>query len=208
MRLMEYIVLGGGFAAAAAIQPGPLQAFLLSSVAQRGWKRTLPASFAPLISDGPIALLVLLFLNQVPTLTRIFLQAGGGILLLYLAWSSYRNWKRPLVTSNDKEGSIPQSLLQASLVNLLNPNPYLGWSLVLGPVAVNAWRVDPINAVALLSAFYGVMVLALAGTIIAFGTTRFLGERGRRGLILISAVILAFLGIYQLFAALTRLGAA
>lgn len=208
MSLMEYIVLGGGFAIASAIQPGPLQAFLLSSVAQRGWKRTLPASFAPLISDGPIALLVLLFLNQVPTLTRIFLQAGGGILLLYLAWSSFRNWKRPPVTSNNKEGSIPQSLLQASLVNLLNPNPYLGWSLVLGPAAVNAWRVDPINAVALLSSFYGVMVLALAGTIIVFGTTRFLSESGRRGLILISAVILAILGIYQLFAALTRLGAA
>lgn len=202
--MIESIFLGAGFAIAAAIQPGPLQAFLLSSVAQRGWKRTLPASFAPLISDGPIALIVLLVLNQVPTSMSIFLQAGGGILLLYLAWSSFKQWMRQSKEGNNDEGSIPQTLLQASLVNLLNPNPYLGWSLVLGPAAINAWRSNPVNAIALISSFYSVMVLALAGTIVIFGTTRFLGEKGRRALILVSAVILAILGIYQLVAAFVQ----
>jgi len=37
----------------------PLQAFLLSSVAQRGGNEPLPAALSPLLSDGPIALLVL-----------------------------------------------------------------------------------------------------------------------------------------------------
>ncbi len=175
--MIENIFLGAGFAIAAAIQPGPLQAFLLSSVAQRGWKRTLPASFAPLISDGPIALIVLLVLNQVPTSVSIFLQAGGGILLLYLAWSSFEQWRRQSEAGTNNEGSIPQTLLQASMVNLLNPNPYLGWSLVLGPAAIDAWRSDPVNAIALISSFYIVMVLALAGTIVIFGTTWFLGRR-------------------------------
>ena len=202
--MIESIFLGAGFAIAAAIQPGPLQAFLLSSVAQRGWKRTLPASFAPLISDGPIALIVLLVLNQVPTSVSIFLQAAGGFLLLYLAWSSFEQWRRQPEAGNNDAGSIPQTLLQASMVNLLNPNPYLGWSLVLGPAAINAWRADPINAVVLISSFYIVMVLALAGTIVIFGTTRFLGEKGRRVLILVSAVILAILGIYRLVAALVQ----
>lgn len=64
--MFEFILIGSGFAFAAAIQPGPLQAFLLSSVAQKGYKRTLPASLAPLLSGGPIALLVLLVLNRVP----------------------------------------------------------------------------------------------------------------------------------------------
>ena len=202
--MIENIFLGAGFAIAAAIQPGPLQAFLLSSVAQRGWKRTLPASFAPLISDGPIALIVLLVLNQVPTSVSIFLQAGGGILLLYLAWSSFKQWRRQSEAGNNDDGSIPQTLLQASMVNLINPNPYLGWSLVLGPAAINAWRSDPVNAIVLISSFYIVMVLALAGTIVIFGTTRFLGEKGRRALILVSTVILAILGIYQLVAAFVQ----
>ncbi|TET33012.1 MAG: hypothetical protein E3J69_08130 [Anaerolineales bacterium] len=202
--MIENIFLGAGFALAAAIQPGPLQMFLLSSVAQRGWKRTLPASFAPLISDGPIALIVLLVLYQVPTSVSIFLQAGGGFLLLYLAWSSFQQWRRQSKAGNNDDGSIPQTLLQASMVNLLNPNPYLGWSLVLGPAAINAWRSDPVNAIALISSFYIVMVLALAGTIVIFGTTQFLSEKGRRALILVSAIILAIIGIYQLVSAVVQ----
>lgn len=208
MGLYENVILGVGFALAAAVQPGPLQAFLLSSVSQRGWKRTLPASFAPLVSDGPIALLVLLFLSQVPASLRIGLQAGGGVLLLYLAWSSFRQWRRQPESAGEEDDSVPKTLLQATLVNLLNPNPYLGWSLVLGPAAINAWRTDPSHAVALVSSFYAVMVIALAGTILLFGTTRFLSEKARLGLVLLSAIILALLGIYQLLAALSRLGAA
>jgi hypothetical protein len=38
--MFECLLIGGGFALAAVVQPGPLQAFLLPSVAQKGWKRT------------------------------------------------------------------------------------------------------------------------------------------------------------------------
>jgi threonine/homoserine/homoserine lactone efflux protein len=83
--MIENFLIGGGFAFAAAIQPGPLQAFLLSSVTQRGWKRTMPAALSPLLSDGPIALFVLLVLNRLPDALDRFLQVAGGLLLLYLA---------------------------------------------------------------------------------------------------------------------------
>src|SRR5512143_3155512 len=91
--MFGYLLLGSSFAFAAAVQPGPLQAFLLSSVARRGWKRTLPASFAPMISDGPIAFLAIFFLNHVPEILQRALQAGGGILLLVLAWGTFRQWR-------------------------------------------------------------------------------------------------------------------
>ena len=95
-----------------------------------------------------------------------------------------------------------RTLIQAVTVNLLNPNPYLGWSLVLGPAVLKAWRENPMNSVALIITFYAIMIAVLAGTIILFGTTGFLGARGRRVLILVSAVTLALLGIYQLAASL------
>jgi threonine/homoserine/homoserine lactone efflux protein len=98
---------------------------------------------------------------------------------------------------------MKRTLIQAVTVNLLNPNPYLGWSLVLGPAVLRAWGQNPVNSVVLIITFYAVMISALAGTIFLFGTTRFLGARGRRTLILASAVALALLGIYQL---LTGLG--
>ena len=202
--MFEYFLIGGGFAFAAAIQPGPLQAFLLSSVAQRGWKRTLPAAFSPLLSDGPIALIVLLVINRLPDVLGRILQIAGGVLLLYLAWASYRQWKQPDVADPEQKGPAPRTLLQAAGINLLNPNPYLGWSLVLGPAFLSAWYQDPANAVVLIVAFYVTMVIMLAATILLFGTTSFLGPRGRHALILVSAITLALLGLFRLITGLLQ----
>jgi threonine/homoserine/homoserine lactone efflux protein len=200
--MLEYIVLGAGFAFAAGVQPGPLQAFLFSQVAEKGWKRTLPASFAPILSDGPIALLVLLILKNLPPSMARVLHAAGGLLLLYFAWGSFRTWRRQRADRPVSTASAPRTLFQAALVNILNPNPYLGWSLVLGPSTLEAWGKGPSNAVALIAAFYGTMVVTLAATIVLFGTTRGLGPRGRRAILLASVVTLALLGVYQLAVAL------
>jgi threonine/homoserine/homoserine lactone efflux protein len=200
--MLEYIVLGGGMAFAAGVQPGPLQAFLFSQVAEKGWKRTLPASFAPILSDGPIALLVLLVLKSLPHEMARVLHAAGGILLLYLAWKSFRSWRRQRQDLPSKTVSPPRTLFQAALVNILNPNPYLGWSLVLGPSAIEAWGKGPANAVALIVAFYGTMVATLAATIVIFGASGSFGPRGRRLMLFASAITLAVLGAYQIVAAL------
>ena len=196
--MLKYIALGGGLAFAAAVQPGPLQAYLLSRVAAIGWRRTLPASFAPLLSDGPIALLALLVLGRLSPVAHAVLRTAGGVLLLYLAVRAFQHWRAGEPDSHGTRGGAPRTLLEATLVNVLNPNPYLGWSLVLGPVVVAAWRESPSEGVAVVVAFYATMVMTLAAFIFAFGSTRFLGPKLRRTLLLVSALILAGLGIYQL----------
>jgi len=206
--MLEYLLIASGFAFSAAIQPGPLQAYLLSSVAARGWVRTLPACLAPLVSDGPIVVLVLLVLNRIPATASSLLRAAGGVLLLYLAWASYRQWREQADSTQVDDGSAPSTLLQAAAVNILNPNPYLAWSLVLGPALLEAWRAGPGHAVAFIVAFYATMITVLAGTIALMGTTRFLGPRGRRALVLVSAIALAVLGVYQLISGLLGIGAA
>ena len=90
----------------------------------------------------------------------------------------------------------PSSLPRAALVNVLNPNPYISWSLVLGPLLLKAWREAPANGVALLAGFYGTMVLSLAGTIVLFAAARNLGPRVTRALIGLSSVALACFGCY------------
>jgi threonine/homoserine/homoserine lactone efflux protein len=203
--MLEYIFIGFGFAFAAAVQPGPFQAFLLSSVAQRGWKRTLPAALAPIVSDGPIAFLILFVINRVPETMAHMLQAAGGLLLLYLGWGGYKTWRNDEINSDVKQEDQPSTLLQAVAVNLLNPNPYLGWSLVLGPAAISAWMETPMYAVVLVAAFYATLILGNAAIIVLLGTTKILGSRARRSLVLISAVTLAVLGVYQLAASLSNL---
>lgn len=192
--MLPYLILGSGYAFAAGIQPGPLQAFLLSRVTSVGWRRTLPASLAPLVSDGPIALLGLLFVAQLPPLASSVLQAAGGLLLVYLGFRAYRQWRdpEPLVQAD----TTPRTILQAALVNLLNPNPYLAWALVLGPAVKAAMAEQTAYAVALLLAFYVTLILTLAGFILAAGTARYLDSRAQQVLQGISALLLAGLGVY------------
>ena len=158
--MTEYLIIASSLAFTSAIQPGPLQAYLLSAVAKKGWQRTLPACLAPLLSDGPIVLLVLLVLNRVPASATRLLQAAGGVLLLYLAWASYRQWRKQAGGTQADDGSTPSTLLQAAAVNILNPNPYLAWSLVLGPMLLEAWHQGPGNAVAFVVAFYITMAVS------------------------------------------------
>ena len=202
--MLEYLMLGLGFGFAASVQPGPLQAFLLARAASQGWARTLPAALAPLLTDGPIALLVLLVVGRVSAGAQLYLRAAGGCLLLFLAWRAFRDWRRSAIPGQLAPGSGALTLLQAAAVNLLNPNPYLGWALVLGPAAAAAWRQNPAFAAALIAAFYGVMVITLAATILFAGTDRMFGPGARRALVLLSAVVLAGLGAYQLLVSLFR----
>lgn len=197
--MIPYLVLGGGLAFAAVIQPGPLQAFLLSRAVSAGWRRTLPAAFSPVLSDGPIALLVLLLLGRLPALAQHLLRAAGGLLLLYLAWAALRGLRAGAGVPAPPRVSAPRTLLQATTVNLLNPNPYIAWALVLGPAVLGAWRENPAFAVALLAAFYGVMVAGLAAFIFAASTARLLRPRAQGALVVAAAVVLAALGAVQLF---------
>lgn len=199
--MLEYLLIGSGFAFAAAVQPGPLQAFLLSRVAERGAKATLPAAFSPLVSDGPIAILSLLMLRELPRNWARALQGAGGLLLLYFAFTTWRAWRRASATAAVAPQSQPGTILEAAMVNALNPNPYLGWTLVLGPLVLQAWAKSAAAAVGLVASFYVTMVVMLAATILLFGSTRFLGPRGRRHLILASAIVLALLGVWQLVSA-------
>jgi threonine/homoserine/homoserine lactone efflux protein len=200
--LTESIIIGAGFALAAAVQPGPLQAFLFSSVTRQGWKHTLPAAFAPVLSDGPIAFVVLVIINRLPELMTLILQACGGFLLFYLAWSSFQRWREAPDMEESEQGSVPQTVFQAVMVNLLNPNPYLGWSLILGPAAINAWSIAPLRGIALIAAFYLTLVASTMAVIVLFGISSFLSARRRHFLILVSAIIMALLGGYQLILAL------
>jgi threonine/homoserine/homoserine lactone efflux protein len=198
LLLLKYIGIGGSLAFAAAVQPGPLQAYLLTRATSIGWKRTLPASFSPLLSDGPIALLALFVLGRLSPTMQSVLRSAGGFLLLYLAWSTFKQNKHRSNGALTHSHKTPKTIFEAAFVNLLNPNPYLGWALVLGPTVMAAWQETPGTGVAVVVAFYVTMVAMLALLILFFGSTRFLSPKLQNFLILISVIILAGLGIYQL----------
>jgi threonine/homoserine/homoserine lactone efflux protein len=199
--MVKNLLIGISFALSASLQPGPLQAFYLAKVAKNGWRKTLPAAFAPLISDGPIALISILLINILPVAFRNWLQLAGGILLLYFAWSATKSWREDQDPEPGSGGSAPQTIFQAALVNLLNPAPYLGWSLIMGPAILTAWAEGPIMAAALLISFYFTMISTSMVLIYLIGRTVLINSGVRRTFNLVSAILLAGLGLYFLYQA-------
>jgi len=197
--MLVYLVFGFTYALAAAIQPGPFQTFIISKTLENGWKKTLPAAFAPVLSDGPIIVLVLFILSKIPPELIRFLQIGGGLLLLYLAYSSFNSFLNFEKLNKPEENKTDSTLLKAVLVNLLNPAPYIGWSLIMGPMFIKGYQQSAANGIALIAGFYITIVLAQMGIILLFGLAKNLGPKVTRTTLGIASVGLAGFGIYLLW---------
>jgi threonine/homoserine/homoserine lactone efflux protein len=194
-----YVLLGAAYAFAAAVQPGPFQTYLISSTLTRGWRRTLPGVFAPILSDIPIVSLVLLVLTQVPPSVVNVLRLTGGLFLLYLASGAFAAYRRSESPRAGPPAHATRTVLEAAFVNLLNPNPYLSWSLILGPLLLEAWRAAPAYGIALLVSFYVTMMASTAVILLPFAGARALGPRVARAMVGASALALGAFGLYQLW---------
>lgn len=194
-----YLILGVTYGFAAAVQPGPFQTYLISQTLTNGWRRTVPAAFAPLLSDGPIIALVLLLLSRMPDWLVQILQFAGGVFLLYLAFGAFKSWRNFDENKVVQVNTSRQTVFKAAMVNLLNPSPYIGWSLVMGPLLLKGWRETPSNGIALLAGFYTTMILVTLGIMLLFAAARNLGPRVSRALVGVSAIALACFGLYELW---------
>ena len=194
-----YILQGIGYGLAAAAQPGPFQTYLISQTLLKGWRQALPAALAPLVSDGPTIAICLLVLSQVPPWLQRFLYIAGGLFLLYLAYGAYKSWKNLDLNIPIVETATQQSIFKAALINMLNPNPYIFWSLVTGPILVTGWRETPVYGIGFITGFYLTLILGFSTIIIVFGSARQLGPRVNRALLGISAIALFCFGLIQLW---------
>ena len=194
-----YLLQGIGYGLAAASQPGPFQTYIVSQTLTRGWKRTLLSALAPLVSDGPIILVCVLVLSQVPDWMQRVLYVAGGVFILYLAYGTYKAWEDFNPSIPVGESGTQQSVFKAVLMNFLSPGPYIFWTLVTGPILLRGWRETPVNGIGFLAGFYVTMIGSLAAIIIVFGIAARLGPKVNRVLLGISAIALFCFGLYQLW---------
>ena len=91
------------------------------------------------------------------------IRLPGGSFVLYLAWGAYSRRDRQPAKGRFDDGAESRSLAKAALTNLLNPNPYLFWSLAIGPVFLTAWRQAAFLGLGFLLGFYGTLIGGFAG---------------------------------------------
>jgi threonine/homoserine/homoserine lactone efflux protein len=197
--MYSYLLQGLMLGFTAGAQPGPYQTYIISQSLRNGWRHTLIAAFAPLVSDLPIVLLVLYVLTRIPNWLQHALYVTGGLFVLFLAWRAFFQWRDFTGEERTPSGSSQKSLMRAAMMNVLSPGPYLFWSLVNGPLLLQAWSESPGRAIAFLLGFYSAMIGMNAAVIILSSIAAGIGERVRRTMIGISALALTGFGIYQLW---------
>ncbi len=206
--MLFYFVQAATIGFSAAVSPGPFQAYLLAHTLQHGLRRTLPTVAAPLITDGPIILIVLLVLTQAPAWLLRGLQIGGGVFLIYLAKGAFDAFRRPADAAPPPAYSASQSVLKAVLTNALSPGPWLFWSILAGPIVIKAWAQSPWQAAGFVVGFYAALLGTLTALVVLFAAAGRVDPRVTRALNGVAAIALLLFGIYQLYTGIFAPGAA
>lgn len=191
----------------AAVLPGPFQMYLISQTLRHGRRRASLIALAPLVSDGPIVIVVLLLLARLPDWTLSALQVAGGFFVAYLAWNALRAAWQPTAEAAagpTQGGTI--TLLQAATVNVMSPVVYLFWATVSGPLFAQGWRQSPTLGLGFVAAFYATMIAVSMALVTAFSVLRGLSPAVTRALMLFASGLMALLAFVQVVQGLGGLG--
>jgi len=161
---------GGLLGLAAGLAPGPLMTLVVASSLQHGTRDGLLVAAAPLVTDLPIILFVLLMLNRLADSAALLAAIGlaGGLFVLFLAWQTLRTAAPRARPPAGGAGS----LWRGAAVNALSPHPYLFWSAVGGPLILQAAAGHPAAPWLFLGAFYGLLVGSKTGMALLLGRYR------------------------------------
>ena len=128
--MYEYVISALIFGLTAGLKPGPLGIVIIQQTLEYGLKNGIRASFAPIITDGPIIIVVLMFLAYLKEI-ELFISSISVIGGIYLLWLSLRIFRTKEINLSKPLGNS-KSLATAIKVNFLSPYPYLFWLTVGG----------------------------------------------------------------------------
>lgn len=168
--MLDYILPGVLMGLSAGFSPGPLMTLVISQTLRHGIKEGIKVSIAPFITDIPIVLIIVGTLSLLKSINLFLglISVLGAIYLLYLAYESFKI--KGFNISSEK--AKPQSIRKGVLTNLLNPNPYIFYFSVAGPLILKSWRNNFLYGVI----FIGFFLICLVVSKIALA---FVAERSR-----------------------------
>ncbi|MDX1992720.1 MAG: LysE family transporter [bacterium] len=202
--MLPYILQGVSFGFTAGVSPGSLMSYLLATTLSQGWRAAMVIIFAPLLSDLPIIIFTVFLLGSLGDPVQRLLQIVGGLFLLYLAWGTWQQARAGVIlTAPEAITARPRdTLAKAVVMNLINPNPYIVWGTVLGPLLKDALALSAWHGLALIVSFYATFMSVMALQTLAFDRLGRIDPRFTRLALRLAVVILALFGLALLRAGL------
>ena len=140
------------------LKPGPLNTLVISETLQHDWKAGMKVSLSPLITDAPIITLSAFMWSQATSLSGVeaILYFAGAMFLTWLGIDGLRSTAPDF--SDIEKTDAEHSLRRGIITNLLNPNPWMFWTLAGAPFMVAAWNQSPWMPFAFVIPFLAVLI--------------------------------------------------
>lgn len=138
-----------------AATPGPLTTLIISETLKHGKMAGIKIAVAPLFTDLPILLLSLFVLSKLEQL-NILLGAISFFGACYLGYLAYTNITTKSIHLDASSGN--KSFMKGVVSNFLNPNPYIFYFSILGPMIVKGMQTNLLLGPISIFIFLGVFV--------------------------------------------------
>ena len=115
---MKYLLLGLALGFGGGLAPGPLMALIIQATLRRGLATGLRIAASPLLTDGPLIVGCLLFLNALPrSVLPAFSLVGGA----YVAWLGLGALRQSQAAEQEPGGAPVSDLRQGMLTTSSAP---------------------------------------------------------------------------------------
>lgn len=177
------------------IKPGPLLTMVIRETLSGGLRAGVWTAAAPIFTDGPLIIVSLLAASWISTRPSILIVISilGAAYLLKMGLECF--YIEP-PSSDLAEVDVSDSFKRGVLTNLLNPNVYIFWFLIGGPLMASVADEEPLAPVAYAVTFLVSIIIVKSIIALAFDRTR--GNLSRRSY----SIMLSLCGVAMIFFAI------
>ena len=153
------------------IRPGPLLTMVIRETLTGGWYAGARAASAPIFTDGPL-IIVSIFLSgwiaEQPSILFVISLLGAG----FLVWFGIDCFRIEAPDPDIEQEAVTGSFRRGVITNLLNPNVYVFWFLIGGPLMASAADEEPLAPVAYAVSFLITIIIVKMAIALIFDRTR------------------------------------
>jgi len=140
------------------LKPGPLLTTVIKETLTNGFRGGIRTASAPFFTDGPLILFSIFMAGWIANQPLVFcgIAVLGALFLTRMGMECF-NPEIPDIDPTDVD--LTQSLKKGIITNLLNPNAYIFWLLIGGPLMATVADSEPIAPFAYAISFLVSIVL-------------------------------------------------